>query len=113
MAQYGAGNRYGAGSRYGPGINSSQPAVTLSQFFVNDSDKIVLNPYVLSNSPSSLTINWSLPSNVSGISGYRIYRAFDYTQIFTPIGISTSLSYVDSGLQEGNNYFYRIRTIYS
>lgn len=64
----------------------------------------------ISSSTNSATLSWSAP--VYTVSGYRIYRAFDYTETFQPIGYTTSLTYIDSGIEVNRPYYYRITSIY-
>lgn len=61
-------------------------------------------------SSNSTTLTWSAPTK--SVSGYRVYRAFDYTQELQPIGYTTNLNYIDSGVETNRTYYYRITSIY-
>lgn len=61
----------------------------------------------------NLNLFWQPPVNTSGLSGYRVYRAEkEYYDLLAPIGCTENLSYIDSGLIQGNYYYYMIRSVY-
>ncbi len=70
------------------------------------------SPYVSQISGTSLLIGWYEPMLSGSIFGYRVYRAESYDAIYSGIGATTSLTYIDSGLSQDINYYYRIRSLY-
>ena len=78
---------------------------------------LTVNPLVLSDVPAGLTvapgnqqvsITWTVPSTGSGGVTYYVYRSTSPTGTFTGIGISSTPSYIDSGLLGGTSYWYEV-----
>jgi beta-glucanase (GH16 family) len=69
---------------------------------------------VLAYSPSSsqISVSWQSPAATFGaaLSGYALQRASDagFTQNITSWTLGTSTSYLDSTVQAGSTYFYRV-----
>lgn len=55
---------------------------------------------------SSIKISWGA---VPGASGYEIFRSASSTGTYSKAGESTALSYVNTGLATGTNYYYQVR----
>lgn len=87
-------------------------AVDLNLFTDKDPNKIVRN---LSVTPSSsfVSLNWDLPINSGGISQYNVWRAYTKDLAFQNIGNTISTGYIDSGVDNGKDYYYSITTVYS
>jgi fibronectin type 3 domain-containing protein len=56
-------------------------------------------------STSSITVSWN---PVTGATGYRIYRALSASGTYTQISVSTDTSYVNTGLDSGATYYYKV-----
>jgi len=54
-------------------------------------------------SSSSIRVSWSL---FPGAANYRVYRGTSFSDIYRPIGSSSSASYTDTGLSAGTTYYY-------
>ncbi|MDR1029447.1 MAG: fibronectin type III domain-containing protein, partial [Treponema sp.] len=61
--------------------------------------------YASASSSSNITVSWS---EVSGASGYRIYRALDIDDLFSYQGNTSDTYYSDTGLSQGTTYYYKI-----
>lgn len=61
---------------------------------------------------AQVTLSWDPPADITGIEGWNIYRNDQEYGIFTLIGSLpfTTLSYVDDGLVDGNEYYYVVRS---
>lgn len=69
-----------------------------------------LNPTVRYQSPN-LVISWLAPSGVI-VSGYRIWRTENFSEALKSVGSTKSLSYIESGLENTKNYYYRITSLF-
>ncbi|GBU25803.1 hypothetical protein R83H12_02461 [Fibrobacteria bacterium R8-3-H12] len=58
-----------------------------------------------SSSVNSITVSWE---EVSGATGYRIYRNTTSSGTFTQVGTSGSASYTDAGLGAVTTYYYKV-----
>lgn len=61
---------------------------------------------------SGILLSWSPPASGT-IYGYRIYRAYTYDQVLTPLAQISGLSYLDSGVQQNSSYYYRVTSIFT
>jgi fibronectin type 3 domain-containing protein len=60
-----------------------------------------------------MELSWTAPDSEFGVpSGYRIYRGFSKDEVLRPYGITLDTIFVDSGIDRGRDYFYRVTTIY-
>jgi cellulose 1,4-beta-cellobiosidase len=57
-------------------------------------------------SSSQISLSWSAATDTVGVSGYYIYRAASQSSTPSRIGISTTTSYVDTGLAALTAYYY-------
>ncbi|MGJ7920823.1 Ig-like domain-containing protein [Neobacillus sp. LXY-4] len=60
----------------------------------------------VSSTYNSAKLTWTA---VSGASGYEIYRATSSTGTYTKIATTTSTSYLNTGLDTGKTYYYKVR----
>ena len=110
--KYGAGTYYGRGGQYASSIVfCTTPLSGLSGLFNYDPNYIPRNPSARRYSDYVIQINWEQPILSGLISGYRIYRSEAFDSQMSPIGSTTGLNYIDSGLSE-KNYYYRIVSVY-
>jgi fibronectin type 3 domain-containing protein len=65
------------------------------------------NLKAVSNSYNSVKVNWTA---VSGATGYEIYRSTSSTGTFTKIATTSSTSYINSALNTGTTYYYKVRS---
>jgi len=65
-----------------------------------------LSASVLEN--NNIQVTWN---NVTGVSAYRVYRSNSADGNYSFIGGVTSSSYTDSGLAEGNTYYYKVSSV--
>jgi len=54
---------------------------------------------------TSITISWS---NVTGTSGYKIYRSTTSSGTYEEVGTSATTSYTDIGLTSNTTYYYKV-----
>lgn len=54
---------------------------------------------------NNIKVSWGA---VSGVNGYKLYRATSLTGTYSYINSTTSKSYVDSGLTSGKSYYYKV-----
>ena len=59
------------------------------------------------NTVNSIELAWSYTA--AGIAGFKVERSLTPTGPWTPIGVTTSTTYVDTGLSNGTVYYYRLR----
>ncbi len=75
---------------------------------------VTLSPAInLNTSNSSQTeiyLTWD-DSNIHDIIGYKVYRATSLDEVFTCIGKTTDKSFLDSKLEEGKTYYYKIQCL--
>lgn len=83
----------------------------LSGSYTYDADRIPRNIRATGQTQTSLSLAWDSP--VKSVVGYQVYRAFDYTQEFKPIGTTAIPSYTDSTVETSRLYFYRVTSLYS
>ena len=83
--------------------------------FIN---KSYLSSYVpinltTNNVPPNITISWQTPI-VTGlpISGYRVWRTNQWNGVFSSIGSTLSTFYIDSGMDQTTNQYYRITSLF-
>ncbi|MGG0176397.1 Ig-like domain-containing protein [Gottfriedia acidiceleris] len=58
------------------------------------------------NTYNSVNLSWS---EVGNVSGYEIYRSTSSTGTFTKIATTTNTSYLNTSLNTGTTYYYKIR----
>lgn len=61
--------------------------------------------------PLTLQLTW-FPPVVTPVSGYRVWRTDNYIGNWAPIGITTGLSFTDSGLSDSYRYYYRLTSLF-
>ena len=59
----------------------------------------------VADSSTRIIIGWS---GVDVLIMYHVYRGFSASGPFTPVGASSSNSYINSGLSPGTTYYYRV-----
>jgi fibronectin type 3 domain-containing protein len=84
--------------------SSPVSATTLAASAVPAPDGVQAN--ALSN--SSIQISWN---NVSGATGYRVFRSNSAGSGFSFIGSASSSPYTDTGLNSSTTYHYRVSTV--
>ncbi|OLS18881.1 MAG: Amylopullulanase precursor [Candidatus Heimdallarchaeota archaeon LC_3] len=63
---------------------------------------------------SEISLSWTIPNNGGNpISSYKIYRSLISGSGFSSIGTNTTNSYIDSGLANGDTYYYKVSAINS
>ncbi len=65
------------------------------------------NLYSTYNTDSSISLLWDA---VPGAFSYNIYRSKDNTNSFSQIGTAITNKYIDSSINQDNNYYYKIQT---
>ena len=84
------------------GIEVDPLAVLLSSGYSG----VPLHLDVVGNTPNEMHLSWSGVTNINQVSGYNVYRSF------IPIGSTTGVNYIDSGLNINQDYFYRLTTVF-
>jgi hypothetical protein len=78
---------------------------------------LVVNPLILSDLATGLTVspgdlrvplNWTTPATGGVGVTYHVYRSTSATGLYTPVGVSTTTSFVDTGLVAGQSYWYKV-----
>jgi fibronectin type 3 domain-containing protein len=78
--------------------------------------------YVVPDAPEGLTItpgntqvtlNWLAPNDDGGsdITGYKVYRSAAETGVYVLIASPTALTYIDTGLTNGQTYWYNVSAV--
>ncbi|MBN2143386.1 MAG: 6-bladed beta-propeller [Candidatus Aureabacteria bacterium] len=62
--------------------------------------------------PKKIAFSWSAPEKES-VEAYLIYRSPDKNGDYSLVGKTTETSFSESGLDDGIEYFYKIRKVYS
>jgi len=65
-----------------------------------------------STSTYNVNLSWAAPA-ITGIAGYRVYRESSGSTTFQALNsaLDTQTAYVDSSVQNGHTYYYRVTTI--
>lgn len=98
--------------RIGTGYNSSTSQTQYSWFSTDSNyyEPVAIqkpsNVVATPNSYNSVKISWAPTSDVSG---YEIYRSTSSTGTFTKVGTTSSTSYINTSLNTGTNYYYKVR----
>jgi titin len=81
----------------------------------------VSTPFTVPNAPTGLTavpgntqvtLNWTAAFNGgSAITGYKLYRAATETGTYTEIALPTGTTYTDTGLTNGQAYWYKVSAV--
>ncbi|WP_299456511.1 choice-of-anchor D domain-containing protein [uncultured Microscilla sp.] len=72
---------------------------------------VILPATTTNTTRNALTINWATPSDISNVKGFRIKRSDGNTDNFqeiADINDLTVITYQDSDLKEGIQYYYRV-----
>jgi fibronectin type 3 domain-containing protein len=73
------------------------------------------NLKIINSSNRDLVLNWQQPAVTSGLLGYIVYRSYNDEQLFERINTISDTQnnrYIDSGLDNSKNYYYRVSCIY-
>ena len=71
------------------------------------------NVTILSIQPTQLKLSWTAPDTAFGVvSGYRVYRAYTIQEEMSPIGYTADTEYIDSGVETGRDYYYRVTSLF-
>lgn len=61
-----------------------------------------------------VTVSWNIPQRdanggeLTGLTGYRVFRSEETTDSFVPVATVNDPQYVDTGLEESNTYYYTV-----
>ena len=92
-------------------LGNGSPALFISGYSTGYADWSYMPTGVLttSNSSTSVKVIWGFQTGtLLPIQGYRVWRADTFTSPVYPIGSTTGLEYIDSGLTPMKSYYYRV-----
>ncbi len=75
------------------------------EFVAATAPEAVTGLNVIGTAPTQVTLSWN---QVTGATGYLIFRAKENSTEFTLCGSTSSLSYIDGGLTSGKGYQYKV-----
>ncbi len=94
------------------GQATTKTDITPQRLLDKDANKIPVNLRASAGN-GFVNLNWDLPINPTGISGYNIYRAFTNDLSFNGIATVTGLNYTDRSIENNREYFYTVTSFYS